>query len=63
MSEMILELQVSGEHDVYVLSTALAAIREEFIYRAEDPTEVTGAPYLAWAAAAESLRLQVQEKY
>lgn len=62
MPQPTVELDLGGEHDVYVLSTALATIREEFIYRAEDPTEVTGAPYLAWAAAAESLRLQVQDK-
>ena len=56
------ELEIGGEHDVFVLSTALAAIRDEYIYRAGDPTEVTGAPYLAWAAAAENLRLQIQGK-
>lgn len=58
---MTIELDISGEHDVYVLSTALERIRDEFIARSEDPTEVTGAPFLEWSAAAESLRLQIQE--
>ena len=47
---------------MFVLSTALVTLRDEYLYRAGDPTEVTGAPYLAWAAAAESLRLQIQDK-
>lgn len=58
MAERLIELDVSGEHDLYVLSTALEYIREEFLARSEDPT---GAPFLQWAAAAENLRLQVQE--
>jgi hypothetical protein len=61
MAERLIELDVSGEHDLYVLSTALEYIREEFLARSEDPTEATGAPFLQWAAAAENLRLQVQE--
>lgn len=54
-------LELRGEHDVFVLSTALERIRDEFLYRSEDPTERTGAPFLEWAAAAEDLRLQVFE--
>lgn len=54
-------LELRGEHDVFVLSTALERIRDEFLYRSEDPTELTGAPFLEWAAAAEDLRLQVLE--
>ena len=56
------ELEVGGEHDVFVLATALGTLRDQYIYRSEDPTEVTGAPFLEWAAAAENLRLQVQDK-
>lgn len=55
------KLELGGEHDVFVLSTALERIRDEFLYRSEDPTERTGAPFLEWAAAAENLRLQVLE--
>lgn len=54
-------LELRGEHDVFVLSTALERIRDEFLYRSEDPTERTGAPFMEWAAAAEELRLQVLE--
>lgn len=54
-------LELRGEHDVFVLSTALERIRDEFLYRREDPTERTGAPFLEWAAAAEDLRLQLLE--
>ena len=52
-------LELRGEHDVFVLSTALERIRDEFLYRSEDPNEPTGAPFVEWAAAAEELRLQV----
>ncbi|GAA1359248.1 hypothetical protein GCM10009636_32680 [Arthrobacter koreensis] len=55
------KLELGGEHDVFVLSTVLERIRDEFLYRSEDPTERTGAPFLEWAAAAENLRLQVLE--
>ncbi|MGW9405846.1 hypothetical protein ACWGQ2_17990 [Arthrobacter sp. NPDC055585] len=55
------KLELGGGHDVFVLSTALERIRDEFLYRSEDPTERTGAPFLQWAAAAENLRLQVLE--
>ena len=61
MPERIIELNIGGEHDLYVLSAALEHIRDEFLARSEDPTEVTGAPFLQWAAAAETMRLQVQE--
>ena len=54
-------LELTGEHDVFVLSTALERIRDEFLYRSEDPTERTGAPFMEWAAAAEDLRIQVLE--
>lgn len=55
------KLELGGEHDVFVLSTALERIRDEFLYCSEDPTERRGAPFLEWAAAAENLRLQLLE--
>ena len=58
---LIKSLELRGEHDVFVLSTALERIRDEFLYRSEDLTEPTGAPFVEWAAAAEELRLQVLE--
>ena len=54
-------LKLSGQHDVFVLATALERIRDEYLYRSEDPTEPTGAPFLEWAATAEDLRLQILE--
>ena len=62
MSEKIIELDISGEHDMYVLFTALERLRDVFLARSDDPTEVTGAPYLEWAAAAEDLRLQIEDQ-
>lgn len=55
-----IELDVSGEHDIFVLFNALERMRDEFIDRSQYPIRVVGAPYLEWAAAAEKLRLQVQ---
>lgn len=46
---------------MFVPATALERIRDEYLFRSEDPTEPTGAPYLEWAATAEDLRLQILE--